>query len=133
MYVPPKIPGLKGSLFILGLYMAVWISLEGKLGQVIVMAVGVTAVATGYIWQKWVGGKTVRGWRWVGLTAVTGLLLGLASGPMVLLFMGLKTGLHAHGPEFTAAQITWVIRQMPLWSAAGLAAGLGLGLLSKPE
>jgi hypothetical protein len=57
--------------------------------------------------------------------------MGLVAGPMMLIFMSLKTGLHAHGPEFTAAQITWVLRQIPLWSLAGLSAGIGFGLLSK--
>jgi hypothetical protein len=45
--------------------------------------------------------------------------------------MAVKTGLHAHGPEFTPAEINWVLQQTPIWTAAGLLAGLGLGQIVK--
>ena len=131
MLIPKEIPGLKGWVVILGIYSAVWISLEGRLWQVVVMSVGVTAVGTGFIWQKRWGGNKVKGWHWVGLLALTGLMMGLLTGSLTLIFMSLKTGLHTHGPEFTAAQIVWIIRQIPLWSVVGLSAGLGIGLLTK--
>jgi hypothetical protein len=49
---------------------------------------------------------------------------------MTLMLMALKTGLHAHGPEYPTDQIFWVWRQLPLWAGVGALAGLGLGLLS---
>ncbi len=131
MKIPPKIPGLRVSFILMGVYTAVWIALEGELWRVVLMGVGWTAVSLGYSWQKWLGGRMVSGWRWWGVTAVTGLLLGLGSSLLTLAFMALKTGLHAHGPEFTPAEINWILQQSPLWSAAGLFAGLGLGQILK--
>jgi NhaP-type Na+/H+ or K+/H+ antiporter len=55
--------------------------------------------------------------------------MGLGSALLILFLMALKTGLHAHGPEFSAIEVSWVLQQIPLWAAAGLAGGLGVGLL----
>ena len=49
--------------------------------------------------------------------------------PAVLLLMAVKTGLHAHGPEYSAAQLAAVVGQWPLWIGAGALAGAGVGLL----
>ena len=131
MQIPRKIPGLKPVLVLFAVYTAVWIALEGELWRVVVMGVGSTAVSLGYGWQKWLGGRLAEGWRWWGVTAVTGLLFGVGSGLLSLAFMAVKTGLHAHGPEFTPAEINWVLQQIPTWAVAGLLAGLGLALLTK--
>jgi hypothetical protein len=131
MEIGDRLPGLKVGLVLLGVYTAVWITLEGALWQAVVMGVGYTAVSLGYNWQKWLGGQVVDGWKWWGVTAVTGLLLGLGSGLLTLVFMAVKTGLHAHGPEFTPTEINWILQQTPIWTAAGLLAGLGRGLLFK--
>jgi hypothetical protein len=63
-------------------------------------------------------------------SAGLGLFIGLGSAFMTLILRAVKTGLHGHGPEFSQAEIEWVIGQIPLWTLAGLIAGLGLGLLS---
>ncbi len=131
MQIPRKIPGLKLALVLLAIYTAVWITLEGALWRVIVMGVGSTAVSLLYGWQKWLGGRLVNDWVWWGGTAVTGLLFGLGSGLLSLVFMAVKTGLHAHGPEFTPGEINWILQQTPIWTMAGLFAGLGWGLLAK--
>jgi hypothetical protein len=129
MQIPRNIPGLKPVLVLFAVYTAVWIALEGELWRVVVMGVGSTAVSLLYGWQKWMGGRLIDGWRWWGVTAVSGLLFGLGSGLFSLIFMAVKTGLHAHGPEFTAAEINWVLQQTPIWAVAGLLAGLGLALI----
>lgn len=131
MHIPRKVPGLKPFLVLFAVYTAVWIALEGELWRVVVMGVGGTAVSLGYGWQKWLGGELVNGWKWWGVTAVSGLLFGLGSSLLSLIFMAIKTGLHAHGPEFTPAEINWILQQTPIWAAAGLLAGLGLALLFK--
>ena len=131
MQIPRKIPGLKPVLVLFAVYTAVWIALEGELWRVVVMGVGSTAVSLSYGWQKWLGGRLAEGWRWWGVSAVTGLLFGVGSGLLSLAFMAVKTGLHAHGPEFTPAEINWVLQQIPTWAVAGLLAGLGLALLTK--
>jgi hypothetical protein len=43
--------------------------------------------------------------------------------------MAVKTGLHAHGPEFSPSQIAWVMGQVPWWTSAGLLAGVGLAMI----
>lgn len=116
-------------LIVWGVYAAVWISLEGELWRVVLMGVAATIVAAGFLWQKWLGGKVVR--RGVGMliTAVSGLLIGSGSIVIVLIFMAVKSGLHAHGAEFSSAEIDWLFSQLPLWTAIGLLTGLGVGLI----
>jgi hypothetical protein len=55
--------------------------------------------------------------------------MGLGCALLGLALMAIKTGLHGHGPEFTAAEIEWLVGQIPVWTAAGVPAGLGLGML----
>lgn len=129
MRLPASIPGLKVATILWGLYGAVWISLEGDLQRVGLLGVWTTAVSLGHLLQKYGGERPLSLRKWLAVTAVSGLLLGLGSGLLTLAFMALKTGLHAHGPEFTAAEITWVVGQLPLWSVAGVSGGAGLGLL----
>ncbi|MFQ5419660.1 MAG: hypothetical protein ACE5EY_04785 [Anaerolineae bacterium] len=133
MQIPERIPGFRWLFVLMGVYTAVWISFEGHLTRALIMGVGWTAVLLMWGWQRRWGGQTFSRWQWWGRTAVTGLLLGLGSGLLTLAFMIIKTGLHAHGPEFTAVQINWVIRQTPIWTAAGFLAGLGLGLVTMDE
>jgi hypothetical protein len=129
MIFPEKIPGLKLLLVIWAVYSAVWISLEGALVQVVVMGTATAVLLLGHGWQRWLGGKTVK--RGVGLlvTAVSGGLLGAGSALLAIVFMAVKTGLHAHGPEFTQAEIAWVWNVLPLWTAVWLLVGLGVGLI----
>ena len=129
MIFPEKIPGLKLLLIVWAVYTAVWISLEGGLWRVVVMGVATMILVTGQLWQRYLAGKSVGRGLAVVATAVSGLALGVGSGILTLIFMAVKTGLHAHGPEFSAAEVAWVIGQLPLWTAVGLLVGLGLGLI----
>ena len=47
MVFPPKIPGLKLLLGLWVVYTAVWISLEGALGQVVIMGVATAVLLMG--------------------------------------------------------------------------------------
>jgi len=129
MKIPNKLPGLKLITVLLAIYAAIWISLEGALARVLIMGIGVTVIAAGYLMQRYLGGRMVSVMVWVGITAVTGLLTGLISVGLTLTFMAIKTGLHAHGPEFTQAELSWVIQQLPLWGIVGLLVGTAVGLL----
>ena len=133
MHIPAKIPGLKFITVLMGIYAAIWISLEGALWRVMLMGVGVTAVSLLQLLQKYCGGRVISWLRWLGLTAIIGLLFGLGSSLLTLVFMAIKTGLHAHGPEFTLQEIQWVSQQTPLWAAVGLLIGLGLGMLTAKQ
>ncbi|MCA9921241.1 MAG: hypothetical protein KC421_02655 [Anaerolineales bacterium] len=130
MSIPNRLPGLNIATVLLAVFAAVWISLEGALWQVLVMGIGTTMIIAGYLAQRFWGGRTLSAKEWLGITAVLGLLVGIISVGMVLAFMAVKTGLHAHGPEFTPTQINWVLQQLPLWGATGLLAGTAVGLLS---
>jgi hypothetical protein len=129
MVFPQKIPGLKLLFGVWIVYSAVWITLEGALVQVIVMGTATAVLLLGHGWQRWLGGKSVG--RGVGMlvTAVSGGLLGAGSALLTFVFMAVKTGLHAHGPEFTQAEIEWVWNVLPLWTAVWLLVGLGVGLI----
>jgi hypothetical protein len=128
--IPSRLPGLKLATILLAAYFILWIPLEGNLSQTVLIAVWVALVTAGHLAQRWLGGRTLGRGRWLLVAAAFGLYLGLASAILTLLAMALKTGLHAHGPEFTRAEINWVLAQLPLWAAAGLLAGLGLGMLA---
>jgi hypothetical protein len=128
--IPKKLPGLRWATALLGVYAVVWMPVEGNLALTILLAVWATAVIAGHFVQQKLGGKLLSSWQWVGLTAVSGLLIGLSAGILTLAFMALKTGLHDHGPEFSRAEINWVIQRIPIWMAAGALGGGGWGLLS---
>lgn len=129
MTIPSNIPGLRLASALLVVYSAVWISLEGDLVQVIVLGMGVTAVSLLHLLQRYLGGRRLSLGRWLLATAAAGLLLGIGSVLLSLFFMALKTGLHAHGPEFSAADIRWLWDQLPLWAAVGTLVGSGVGLV----
>jgi len=128
--LPEKFPFLKLTLILLGVYTVFWISLEGGLLRVVWMGVGVTAVSTLHLLQKQFGGRTLQAKWWVGVTAVSGTISGLLSVGTTLIFMIVKTGLHAHGPEFTPSEIEWVIQQWSLWGTVGLLCGSAIGFIS---
>jgi hypothetical protein len=130
MTFPPKNPGLKWLTVLVGLYAVVWISLEGALWQAILLAVGLIVLGVGYLLQRILGGRHITSLRWLLLCSGLGAASGAGSALLTLAVMAVKTGLHGHGPEFTTADIEWVLNQLPLWTMAGLIAGLGLGLLS---
>ena len=129
MHLPQQIPGLKIATILTAVYAIIWISLEGNLVREVVMGVGVTAVSLLHLLQKWFGGQTLSLKNWLQITAIFGFSGGFVTAPLTYIAMILKTGLHAHGPEFTLAQFEWVIQQMPLWAVTGLLIGLALGML----
>ena len=129
MQFSPKVSGLRWLLVVWLVYTAVWMSREGALWQVVIMGPATAVLLLGYGWERWLGGKSVGRGSGTVLTAVSGLLLGSGSAILSLVFMAVKTGLHAHGPEFSQAEITWIMNQLPLWTVVGLLVGLGIGLI----
>jgi len=130
MRIPPKLPGLKWLTVIVGLWAVVWISLEGSLWQIILLAVSLVLLAAGYLMQRLLGGRGLTQGRWLLFCGALGAAMGLASAVLALLLMAIKTGLHGHGPEFTAAEIEWIVGQIPLWTMTGIIAALGLGIMA---
>ena len=66
----------------------------------------------------------------MALSAAVGLAYGVGLALLTLLLMAIKTGLHAHGPEYGGREIVWVWNQLPLWAGVGVLVGLGIGLLA---
>ncbi len=104
---------------LLGVVALLWLSFEGRdERQAILLAALLStlgAIATGLRF----GGR-LRGYWLVILGAVFGFLVPL----LAVLLMVIKTGLHGHGvPDFTLAQITTVLRLIPVWSGVGILVG----------
>lgn len=129
MQIPDKIPGLRLLTVILAGYFALWISLEGDLAQTVILAVGSCVLAAAHLSQRWGRGRVLPHWFWLTGMTLTGLFVGFSAVFATLALMAVKTGLHAHGPEFTPTEITWVWGQLPLWTGVGGLLGLGLASL----
>lgn len=127
--IPERIPGLRWLTALWGVYGVVWIAFEGDLRRVTLLGVAAALVAVGWLAQRALGGRGLPRRHWLILAMLLGLTWGAGSVVLTLIFMALKTGLHAHGPEFTAAEINWVWQQLRLWAFAGTLVGLGVGLL----
>lgn len=130
MQIPQQIPGLKWATALLGLYGVVWMALEGTLLRETLLGASATTVGLAHLTQRFLGARRLSRTRWLLAAGALGALGGGGSAVLTLIFMALKTGLHAHGPEFTPAEINWVAAQIPLWTTAGGLAGLGLGLIA---
>ena len=129
MQIPDRVPGLRWFTFLWIVCALVWVTLEGNLQLTLLFGVLTAMLILGSIVGRFLAGRTVSLAVWLLVTAVLGVLLGLGSALLILLLMAIKTGLHAHGPEFSAVEVNWVLQQIPLWAAVGLVAGLGVGLL----
>lgn len=130
MRIPDRIPGLRLATLLLAVAAIVWIAPEGDLTSAVTLSVTLTLLLLTHAARRWLGGKTLSSGRWLAALSLLGLAAGLGSGLLTLLLMAVKTGLHAHGPEFTAGEIAWVLRNTPVWAAAGFLGGASLGLLS---
>ncbi|MBP9502890.1 MAG: hypothetical protein KBF17_12080 [Candidatus Promineofilum sp.] len=129
MKIPRAIPYFKLIVAIVGIYAAVWMILEGALWRDMALAVMILALgAAMLIVRRW-GGRTLPPAKGVSLFAAVGLLSGVGVVLLTIFLMALKTGLHAHGPEYTLADIMWIWNQLPVWGGAGGLIGLGAGLL----
>jgi hypothetical protein len=94
------------------------------------MAFLICSLALGIIIQRFLAARTLSARNWILALASIGALFGASVALLTLIFMAVKTGLHSHGPEFTQDQVSWVLRQIPLWGVVGLIGGLGLGLVT---
>jgi len=129
MRVPEHNPYLKVAVLVWALLVLVWLALEGSVGREVLLAGwGLAALALWLVGRR-AGGRRLSAGQWVAVAAAMGLALGATLAPATLALMAVKTGLHAHGPEYTAAEVAWVWEQLPLWAAAGGLAGAGLGLV----
>lgn len=127
--LPARLPGLRMLIVVVAIAGVVWISLEGRLWQVVALAAALTVASSGILWERYAAGRRLTVHRWYVAATLGGLLLGATCLGLALALMAVKTGLHAHGPEFRLAEIHWVLRQWAAWPAAGALLGAGIGLI----
>ena len=129
MIFPTKVPGLRWLTILTAVYGIIWMSFEGDLRLVTMMGTAVSLTVNGYLMQRFLGGWPLQFAGWLVVMGTVGLLVGFGSSLLTLVFMAIKTGLHGHGPEFQPPEIEQIVGLIPLWGAAGLVAGLGMGVL----
>ncbi len=130
MVLPSRIPGLRLALVLTAVWGVVWMSLEGDLFRVTASAVVVVGLLLLLALERRFGDRCLSLGRWLALAVVAGMLWGAGSVLMTLFLMALKTGIHAHGPEFTASEITLVWGRLLLWTVVGGLVGGALGMLA---
>ncbi len=129
MLFPKQILHFRLLVLLWGAYAAVWLALEGAPGRELLLAAGGLALVAVAGAARVCGGRRLPAGQVVGLAGAVGLVAGAAVVPAALAAMAFKTGLHAHGAQYTTAQIAGLWAQWPLWLVAGGMAGLGLGLV----
>jgi hypothetical protein len=129
MQIPDRVPGLKWLVIFWAVTAVVWSVLEGDFGRVRFFAFLTTLTGLGYLFQRLMAGKAFSVVGGLLTMALWGLALGMGTALITFFLMILKTGLHAHGPEFSMVEIMAVWGQIPLWSLVGVLIGLGLGFL----
>ena len=129
MQLPERVPAARWITVIWGAYVLVWAALESGLWATVFAAVLTAVVLFGHLFNRVLSGRKLSTFVGLLITTVFGALFGLGCALLTLIFMAIRTGLHAHGPEFSALELNWVFQQIPLWTIAGLLSGLGLGLL----
>ena len=129
MQIPDRVPGLKWLVIFWAVTAVIWSVLEGDFGRVRFFGFLTMLTGLGYLFQRFMAGRRFSAVVGLLTMALWGLALGVGTALMTLFLMVLKTGLHAHGPEFSMAEISAVWGQIPLWSLVGLLIGLGSGLL----
>ncbi|MFL7838090.1 MAG: hypothetical protein ACK2T4_13175 [Candidatus Promineifilaceae bacterium] len=127
--MPVRIPGFKWLVLFWAITAVLWSLLEGDPQRVLFFGFLTTLLGLAYLFQRFMIGRTFSVTGGLFIMALWGLALGAGTVLMTLFLMAVKTGLHAHGPEFSLAQIGGVWQHLPLWSLAGALAGLGIGLL----
>ena len=129
MQIPDRVYGLKWLIIFWAVTAVLWSLLEGDFGRVLIFGFFTTLTGLTYLFQRFLAGWAFSAVGGLMIMALWGLALGVGTILVTLFLMAVKTGLHAHGPEFSQAEITAVWNYLPLWSLAGLLGGLGLGLI----
>jgi hypothetical protein len=130
MQIPSRLPGLRLATLILVAAASIWIAPEGNLALDLALSAAAILVLLAHLVERGAVGRRLAPLRWLLLLAALGVVAGVGIAVLALLLMVVKTGLHAHGPEYTAAELAWVVESIPLWAVAGLLAGAGLALVT---
>jgi hypothetical protein len=128
MLSPGRLPGLRWLTLLAAVLGVLWLAPEGDLGQTAGLALLFTLVTLRHLCPSPLTRRPAS--RWPLFAAAAGAGLGLLTAGLTLVLMAIKTGLHGHGPEYSPAEVIWVLHQAPRWLAAGAVAGLGLGMVA---
>jgi len=107
-----------------------WLALEGNLTLTACLAALLTALL---IYEGLYRLRRAESRRWsrsIALFPPLGFLTGITVVLITLALMVLKSGLHAHGPEFTRDEFELVWRQGILLAISGLLCGTALAILT---
>jgi hypothetical protein len=129
MQIPHRLPGFKWLVVFWAMSAVLWSMLEGDLRRVLFFGLLSTLTGLAYLFQRLLNGRRFSAIRGLLIMGFWGLALGAGTVLVTLFLMAIKTGLHAHGPEFSLAEMTSVWQHLPLWSVVGGLFGLGVGLL----
>ena len=114
------------SGLVLGIIVLVWVPFEEQ-SELGVLVISGTICA----WTAvWILAKTIDSDRQLILRhCLVGAGAGLAIAPTAILLMAIKSGIHGHGtPDFTVAQMQFVLSRTPFLILSGALVGLGSGL-----
>lgn len=123
---------LAWPMIITFLVIMVWMPFEGIFWFVTGVGILLTGVWVWVLHQRYK--QIVLNWfpspaAGVVYWALTGGMAGLIAPAFILGLMVLKTGVHAHGAEYTPLEILWVAHQFGTWLMWGAAVGFGVGLI----
>ncbi|MEM7802039.1 MAG: hypothetical protein AAF633_22790 [Chloroflexota bacterium] len=107
-----------------------WLPPEGNIVLVVGFGWITSSIVVIRLLRRWLEPIDFQLRGWVLLWGGGGLAVGAVVPWIILALMALKTGVHAHGPEYTPAEINWVAQQWPFWLSLGGGIGLGYGLLT---
>ena len=114
------------SGLLLGIIVLVWVPIEeqSELGVLVISAAICTWAAIWILAKPIVSNKQL-----ILRHSVVGAGAGLVIAPLAILLMAFKSGIHGHeAPDFTVAQMQFVLSRTPFLVLSGALVGLGSGL-----
>jgi hypothetical protein len=114
-----------------GLLILFWLSSEDRaIWPVMLLGSGLSVGIGWLVAVRYQAGRTLSGWRGLGVLAVYAGLVGAATAALSATLMLLKTASHAHlYPDYPLPIILDTLVHLPAWSMVGFLGGLGIGLL----
>jgi hypothetical protein len=114
---------LRLAFILLGIFILFWLPVEEN-SLVVVFLISLCACSLGllaFLERQ----PSTTGIKKSLVVLLVGLLAGAAVTLVALALMAVKTGVHGHGiSDYSAAQVSLVLRLTPLWMGVGLIAGL---------
>ena len=128
--MPTNLPArrrMRLGAILLGVMILLWLSIEDRDERRAVFLAAMLSTLGALVTGLRFGAR-LRGYWYILLGGTFGLLVPL----LAVLLMVVKTGLHGHSvPDFTLAQISAVLRQIPVWSVVGLLVGGAAALFDR--